>query len=187
MSERIKVEKDTVSLENLPKSAKIHPNLLKSTKVCPNIPKYAKNMSKSAKVCQIPPKICQNPWNLRKTIRSKSPLLGHMVFRKFIMAIAKNHLAFWLFGKPILVVAFHFPKIRKTAWPKCPLPWGGGWVEAGKTKGESITVHLTSFLTGLVSAVGQLTIILQNRLIQTSQTGGQWYCDTSPFSIPWWT
>jgi hypothetical protein len=25
---------------------------------------------------------------------------------------------------------------------------------------------------------------LQNRLIQTSQTGGQWYRDTSPFSIP---
>ncbi len=26
---------------------------------------------------------------------------------------------------------------------------------------------------------------MQNRLIQTSQTGGQWYSDTSPFSIPW--
>ncbi len=26
---------------------------------------------------------------------------------------------------------------------------------------------------------------LQNRLIQTSQTGGQWFSDTSPFSIPW--
>jgi len=26
---------------------------------------------------------------------------------------------------------------------------------------------------------------LQNRLIQTSQTGGQWYSDTFPFSIPW--
>jgi hypothetical protein len=26
---------------------------------------------------------------------------------------------------------------------------------------------------------------LQNRLIQTSQTGGQWYNDTSYFSIPW--
>jgi len=25
---------------------------------------------------------------------------------------------------------------------------------------------------------------LQNRLIQTCQTGGQWYSDTSPFSIP---
>ncbi len=25
---------------------------------------------------------------------------------------------------------------------------------------------------------------LQNRLIQTSQTGGKWYSDTSPFSIP---
>ncbi len=24
----------------------------------------------------------------------------------------------------------------------------------------------------------------QNRLIQTSETGGQWYSDTSPFSIP---
>jgi len=26
---------------------------------------------------------------------------------------------------------------------------------------------------------------LQNRRIQTSQTGGQQYSDTSPFSIPW--
>ena len=25
---------------------------------------------------------------------------------------------------------------------------------------------------------------LQNRLIQTSETGDQWYSDTSPFSIP---
>jgi hypothetical protein len=25
---------------------------------------------------------------------------------------------------------------------------------------------------------------LQNRLIQTAQTGGQWYSDTSPLSIP---
>jgi hypothetical protein len=28
-------------------------------------------------------------------------------------------------------------------------------------------------------------IYLQNGLIQTSQTGGQWCSDTSPFSIPW--
>ncbi len=26
---------------------------------------------------------------------------------------------------------------------------------------------------------------LQNRLIQTGQTGGQLYIDTSPFSVPW--
>ena len=26
---------------------------------------------------------------------------------------------------------------------------------------------------------------LQNRLIQTGQTTGQWYSDTSPFNIPW--
>ncbi len=30
-----------------------------------------------------------------------------------------------------------------------------------------------------------LCFYLQNRLIQTGQTGGQWYSDTSPFSIPW--
>jgi hypothetical protein len=28
-------------------------------------------------------------------------------------------------------------------------------------------------------------LYLQNRLIQTSQTGGQQYSDTSSFSIPW--
>ncbi len=28
-------------------------------------------------------------------------------------------------------------------------------------------------------------VYLHNRLIQTSQTAGQWYSDTSPFSIPW--
>ena len=57
----------------------------------------------------------------------------------------------------------------------------------GNTKGGIITVPLTSCLTGLESAARQLTIFcfyLQNRLIQTSQTGGQWYSDTSPFSIP---
>jgi hypothetical protein len=59
---------------------------------------------------------------------------------------------------------------------------------AGNTKGGSITVPLTSCLTGLESAVRQLTIFcfyLQNRLIQTSRKGGKWYNDTSPFSIPW--
>ncbi len=32
---------------------------------------------------------------------------------------------------------------------------------------------------------GNFCFYLQNRLIQTSQTGGQRYSDTSPFSIPW--
>jgi hypothetical protein len=31
----------------------------------------------------------------------------------------------------------------------------------------------------------QFLFFLQSRLIQTSQTGGQEYSDTSPFSIPW--
>ena len=54
----------------------------------------------------------------------------------------------------------------------------------GNTEGGSITVPLTSCLTGLESAV-QVCFYLKNRLTQTSQTGGQWYSDTSPFSIPW--
>jgi hypothetical protein len=33
-------------------------------------------------------------------------------------------------------------------------------------------------------AIDNFYFYLQNILIQTSQTGGQWYRDTSPFSIP---
>jgi len=33
-------------------------------------------------------------------------------------------------------------------------------------------------------ATDNFCFYLQNRLIQTSQTGGQWYSDTSTFSIP---
>ncbi len=47
---------------------------------------------------------------------------------------------------------------------------------AGNTKEGGIPVPSTSCLTGLES--------MKNRLIQTSQTGGQQYSDTSPFSIP---
>jgi hypothetical protein len=53
-------------------------------------------------------------------------------------------------------------------------------------KGGSITVQLTSCLTGLESLVclAIFFFFLQNRLIQTSQTGGQWYSDTPALSIP---
>ena len=60
--------------------------------------------------------------------------------------------------------------------------------QSGNTKGGSITVPLTSCFTGLESAVWQLTIfvfICKTDQSQTSQTGGQQYSDTSPFSIPW--
>ncbi len=43
-------------------------------------------------------------------------------------------------------------------------------------------------MTGLESAVmaaENFCFYLQNRLIQTSPTGGQQYSDTSPFSVPW--
>jgi len=60
-------------------------------------------------------------------------------------------------------------------------------LKSGNTKGGSITEPLTFCLTGLESAVWQLPIFifyLQNRLIQTSQTGGPQYNDASPFSTP---
>jgi len=69
-------------------------------------------------------------------------------------------------------------------WAKPMSPGAGGIL-----KGESITVPLTSCLTGFELTVGQLTFFfcfyLQNRSIQTGQAGGQRYSDTSPFSIPW--
>jgi hypothetical protein len=34
-------------------------------------------------------------------------------------------------------------------------------------------------------ATDDFSFYVQNRLIQTGQTGGIWYSDTSPFSIPW--
>jgi hypothetical protein len=53
---------------------------------------------------------------------------------------------------------------------------------AGNTNGGSITVPLTSCLIDLES---NFCFYLPNRLIQTSQTGGQWYSDTPLFCIPW--
>jgi hypothetical protein len=55
--------------------------------------------------------------------------------------------------------------------------------KTGNTKGGSMTVPLTSCLTGLESAIDNFCFHMQNKLIQTSQTGGQWYSDTSPFSF----
>jgi len=56
------------------------------------------------------------------------------------------------------------------------------------TKGGSITVPLTTCLTGFgISCMthDNFCFYLQNGLIQTSQTGGQQYSNTSFFSIPW--
>jgi len=63
-----------------------------------------------------------------------------------------------------------------------------GWARAGNTKGGSITIPLTSFFDWFgisCMTTDNFCFYLQNRLIQTSQTGGQWYSDISPFGIPW--
>jgi hypothetical protein len=60
--------------------------------------------------------------------------------------------------------------------------------EPGNAKGGSITVLLASCLTGLelsCMTADNFCFYLQNRRIQNSQTGGQQYSDTSPFSKPW--
>jgi len=61
-------------------------------------------------------------------------------------------------------------------------------VVSGNTKGGSITVPLTSCLTGF----GLVCFTNKNKncqlpysQFQTKQTGGQQYSDTSPSSIPW--
>ncbi len=64
---------------------------------------------------------------------------------------------------------FCLKRIEMNAWPR-------------NTKGGSITVLLTSFFDffGISCMTTEMfCLYLQNRLIQTSQTGGQWYSDTS--------
>jgi len=59
--------------------------------------------------------------------------------------------------------------------------------EPGNTKGGSITVPLTSLFASFgisCMTTDNFCFYFQNRLIRTNQTGGQWYSDTSPFSIP---
>jgi hypothetical protein len=56
----------------------------------------------------------------------------------------------------------------------------------GNTKGGSITVPLTSCLIVFDKSVSQIkTKIVSSHTADPSQTGGQWYGDTFPFSIPW--
>jgi hypothetical protein len=61
---------------------------------------------------------------------------------------------------------------------------GDSLTKSGNTKGGSITVLLTSFGIGCM-ITDNFCFYLQNGLIRTSQTGGQRYSDTSPFSILW--
>jgi hypothetical protein len=56
-----------------------------------------------------------------------------------------------------------------------------GRLPAGNTTGGSIPVLFDRF--GMTT--DSFCFYLQNRLLQTSQTGGQQYNDASPFSIPW--
>jgi hypothetical protein len=73
------------------------------------------------------------------------------------------------FSTPVLVT--HLWQLKTVVF----LHWCLIHAVPGNTEGGSITVLFTSCLTGLESAVRQLTIfvfICKNRLIQTSQTGG---------------
>ncbi len=56
----------------------------------------------------------------------------------------------------------------------------------GNSKVGRITVPLHSCLTGLkrIKIIDNFCFHLQNRPIQTSQTGGRWYSDTSPSVFP---
>ena len=75
--------------------------------------------------------------------------------------------------------------------PSISVPWysgGGGWTRDLKFKQVKFTVPLTSLFDWFgisCMTTDNFCFYLQNSLIQTSQTGGQSYSDTSSFSIPW--
>ncbi len=61
------------------------------------------------------------------------------------------------------------------------------WNHPGYTRGGKVSLYFDLLFDwfGMSCMTSEIfCFYLQNRLIQTSQTGGQWYCDTSPFSIP---
>jgi hypothetical protein len=60
------------------------------------------------------------------------------------------------------------------------------WVSSKPGNGKyHCTIDLLFDLFGMSCTItDSFSFYLQNRLIQTSQTGGQWYSDTAPFSIP---
>ncbi len=61
------------------------------------------------------------------------------------------------------------------------LPYLNQGIQKGK---YHCTVDLLFDWFGICSMYDNRQFFLQNRLIETSQTGGQLYSDTSPFSIP---
>jgi hypothetical protein len=85
-----------------------------------------------------------------------------------------------------------FPGIRrKVLWYfEAPLHWRSllaKGLREGKLKGEvsHCTIDLLFDWFGISCMTTEVfCFYLQNRLILTSQTGGQGYSDTSPFSIP---
>jgi hypothetical protein len=57
--------------------------------------------------------------------------------------------------------------------------------QAGNTKVSLYIDLLFDWFEISCMTTDNFCFYLQYRLIQTSQTGGQWYSDTSPFSFPW--
>jgi hypothetical protein len=71
------------------------------------------------------------------------------------------------------------------SWPFDPINWIR--FQQGILRGKdhcTVDLLFDRFVISCMT-IGNFCFYLQNRLIQTSQTGGQWYSDTSPFSIPW--
>jgi hypothetical protein len=58
-----------------------------------------------------------------------------------------------------------------------------GLLNQGILKGSTIDLLFDWFGISCMTT-DNFCFYFQNRLIQTSQTGDQWYSDTSPFSIP---
>jgi hypothetical protein len=85
-------------------------------------------------------------------------------------------------GCPCRTPKYH-PLLKMPAWDN----HSSLYVGAGILKGKyHCTVDLLFDWFGIsCMTTDNFCFYLQKRPIQTSQTGGQWYSGTSPFSIPW--
>jgi hypothetical protein len=93
--------------------------------------------------------------------------------------------SFFLCFSFLLFSASFLLKEKKVLCHPYPSPHSLLSLSPGNAKGYLCTIDLLFDWLGIsCMTTDKFCFYLQNRLIQTSQTVGQWYSNTSPFSIP---
>jgi hypothetical protein len=147
-------------------------------------PKFKRAQNVAQKIWKSP-KCCQKLFEECKSVSTKLPnwmklLISFSVFFICQRALGSDH-----FPRRILTNRLKGIERRSVLHLAAEFVHVQPSDRAGNAKGGRITVPLTSCLTGWDSPVIQKNCQFSYSWFHTSQTGGQSYSDTPPFSIPW--